>query len=142
LTGTSSFNGVPAITQTNTWNSIRIGTRAVVPILSRLALKGSAFYIPYTGYTSEDIHHLRSDLRQDPSFLSEAKGGDGVQLEASVLVRVWRRLTVEAGYAYWDIRSGTGTIQSFNVNGPVGFGIHNEEHTRRQGVFFGANWIF
>src|SRR5262245_392648 len=37
LTGTTSFTGVTAITQTNTWNSIRIGTRATVPVLSRLA---------------------------------------------------------------------------------------------------------
>jgi hypothetical protein len=142
LTGTSSFNGVTAITQTNTWNSIRIGTRATVPVLSRLAFKGSVFYIPYSSYQNEDIHHLRTDLRQNPSFLTEATGGNGVQLEGSVLVRVWRRLTFEVGYAYWDIQSGSGTLQAFLADGTVGFAEHNEEHTRRQGVFFGANWTF
>ncbi|MGH7233302.1 MAG: omptin family outer membrane protease [Nitrospiraceae bacterium] len=142
LTGASSFNGVTALTQTNTWNSIRIGTRATVPILSRVALTGSVFYIPYTAYRNEDIHHLRSDLRKDPSFLSEANGGSGIQLEASVAVRVWQRLTAEVGYAYWDIRSGQGTIQAFNANGSVAFGTHNEDNTRRQGIFFGVNWIF
>lgn len=142
LTGTTSFTGVTAITQTNTWNSIRIGTRATVPVLSRLAFKGSVFYIPYSSYQNEDIHHLRTDLRQDPSFLTKATGGNGVQLEGSVLVRVWRRLTFEVGYAYWDIQSGSGTLQAFLANGTVGFAEHNEEHTRRQGVFFGANWTF
>jgi outer membrane protein Pom len=142
LTGTSSFIGVTAITQTNTWNSIRIGTRATVPFFSRLALKGSAFYIPFTSYRNEDIHHLRTDLRKDPSFLSTATGGSGVQLEGSLMVRVWRRLTVEAGYAYWDIRSGSGTLEAFGADGTVGIARHNEEHTGRQGVFFGANWIF
>lgn len=142
LAGGSRFTGVPAITQTNTWNSIRFGTRASVPLLSRFALKGSVYYIPFTAYRNEDVHHLRTDLRKDPSFLTEATGGSGVQLEGSVVVRVWQRLTVEAGYAYWDIRSGSGTVQAFNSNGTIGIAEHNEEHTRRQGVFFGVNWIF
>ena len=142
LAGASLFPGVTAITQTNTWNSIRIGIRATVPLFSRLALKGNAFYIPFTSYRNEDIHHLRSDLRQDPSFLTAATGGSGVQLEGSLMVRVWRRLTVEAGYAYWDLRSGSGTLEAFDSHGTVGVARHNEENTRRQGVFFGANWIF
>jgi hypothetical protein len=137
---------IKSITQTNTWQSLRFGTRITVPFLSRIALKGSAFYIPVTSYRNEDIHHLQTSgpnaLRQDPSFLTTASGGNGVQLEGSLSVRVWRQLAVEAGYAYWDIRSGSGIVQAYPASGGVVQESHNVDNTRRQGVFFGVNWIF
>lgn len=137
---------VKSITQTNTWQSLRFGTRITVPLLSRFALKGSAFYIPVTSYRNEDVHHLRtsgtSPLRQDPSFLTTASGGNGVQLEGSLSVRVWRQLMLEAGYAYWDIRSGNGVVEAYPASGGVVREPHNVDNTRRQGVFFGVNWIF
>ena len=135
----SNVNGV---TQTNQWQSLRFGTRATVPLLSFLSVKASVFYIPVNYYHQSDVHHLRDDLRQDPSFISTATGGNGVQLEGSVSVRVWRRLTAEAGYQYWDIKSGQGTITQYNVDGTIGQGQHNVDNTRRQGVFFAINWIF
>lgn len=142
LTDAVMFTGVTAITQTNTWQSFRLGTRAIIPLHARMAIKGSAFYIPVSRYENEDIHHLRTDLRQNPSFLTTATGGNGIQLEGSVLIRVWERLMIEAGYAYWDIRSGSGSVQALLSNGLVVVEPHNDEHTRRQGVFFGINWTF
>jgi hypothetical protein len=137
---------VQSITQTNTWQSLRLGTRITVPLLSRVVLKGSAFYIPVTSYQNEDIHHLRTSgpeaLRQNPSFLTTAGGSSGIQLEGSLSVRVWRQLTLEAGYAYWDIRSGSGIVEAYPASGGVVREPHNVENTRRQGVFFGVNWIF
>jgi hypothetical protein len=144
--GPGQLPDVKSITQTNTWQSLRFGSRITVPILSRLALKGSVFYIPVTYYRNEDIHHLRTSgpdaLRQDPSFLTTASGGNGVQLEGSVAVRVWRQFTIEAGYTYWDIRSGSGAVQAYPTSGGVVLESHNVDNTRRQGVFFGVNWIF
>ena len=146
--GTDVLNGNPplpdtrTLKQTNTWQSMRIGMRTTFPAFSFLAIKGGIFYIPFNSYRNEDIHDLRTDLRKDPSFLTTATGGNGVQVEGSVMVRLWRGLTAEAGYAYWDIRSGTGTIQQFNADGTVSLGTHNEENTKRQGVFFALNWVF
>jgi hypothetical protein len=146
--GTDLLNGGPplpnarSLRQTNTWQSMRIGMRTIFPAFSFLAVKGSIFYIPFNSYRNEDIHYLRTDLRQNPSFLSTATGGNGVQAEASVLVRLWRGLTAEAGYAYWDIRSGSGTIQQFNTDGTLALGTHNQDNTKRQGVFFAVNWVF
>ena len=138
----TTSNSVNAITQTNHWNTLRLGTRATVPLLSFLSFKASAFYIPVNYYRQEDVHHLRSDLQQNLSFLSTAAGGNGVQLEGSLSVRVWRQLTAEAGYRYWDIKSGQGTVTEYNLDGTIGQGRHNVDHTKRQGVFFGINWIF
>ncbi|WP_447978577.1 hypothetical protein [Candidatus Nitrospira bockiana] len=142
LPGTRRFPGAVSLTQTNTWHSFRVGTRVIVPAWSWLTVKASAFYIPYSSYRNEDVHHLRSELKQDPSFLTTATGGNGVQLEGSIVLRVWRRLMLEAGYAYWDLRSGTGTVEQFFRDGSIAVGRHNEEHTRRHGVFFGVSWLF
>lgn len=135
----SSVNG---ITQTNQWSSLRLGTRATVPLLSFLSFKASAFYIPVNHYRQTDVHHLRDDLQQNPSFLTTVTGGNGVQLEGSVSVRVWRELTAEAGYRYWDIKSGQGIVTEYNADGSIGQGRHNVDNTKRQGVFFAINWIF
>ena len=135
----SDVNG---ITQSNHWHSLRLGTRATVPILSFLSFKASAFYIPVNYYRQNDVHHLRNDLQQDLSFLSTATGGNGVQLEGSLSIRVWRQLTAEAGYRYWDIKSGQGTITGYNADGSIGQGRLNVDNTKRHGVFFGINWIF
>jgi len=137
-----SLPNVQTLRQTNTWQSMRIGMRTTFPAFSFLAVKGGIFYIPFNSYRNEDVHDLRTDLRQDPSFLTTATGGNGVQAEGSVMVRLWRGLTAEAGYAYWDIRSGSGTIQQFNADGTTSIGKHNEDNTKRQGVFFALNWVF
>jgi hypothetical protein len=63
-------------------------------------------------------------------------------LEGSLSVRVWRQLTAEAGYRYWDIKSGQGTITEYNADGSIGQGRFNVDNTKKQGVFFGINWIF
>ena len=145
-TGVSSggivINSRPAISQTNTWNSFRLGARTTVPVHSYVALRGHAFLIPWTHYESEDIHYQRTNLAKDPSFLTIATGGLGLELEGSLLLRLWRGLTAEAGYAYWDIRSGSGTVEAFAATGGSVVAPFNRENTRRQGVFFGVNYIF
>jgi hypothetical protein len=131
-----------AITETHTWNSFRMGGRLAIPCSAYVTLRGSAFFIPWTHFQSEDIHHLRTDLAQNPSFVAKATGGQGVQLEGSMLVGTWRGLFLEAGYIYWDIRSGSGTNQAFGAQGQTVTGPFNQENTKRQGVFFGVNYLF
>ena len=46
----------------------------------------------------EDTHHLRGDLRQDPSVVTEGTGGFGYQVEGALTYTFWRGLGVEAGY--------------------------------------------
>jgi hypothetical protein len=142
IAGGVAINARPAISQTNTWNSFRLGARTVIPVHSYVALRGQAFLIPWTHYESEDIHYQRAGLAKDPSFLTIATGGLGVQLEGSLVVRLWRRVAAEAGYAYWDIRSGSGTVEAFQAGGGSVVVPFNQENTRRQGVFFGLNYVY
>jgi hypothetical protein len=145
-TGVSSggvlINNQPAISQTNNWNSLRVGTRAMIPVHSRVAFSGRAFLIPWTHYESDDVHYQRTDLNKNPSFLTTANGGLGVQLEGSLLLRLWRGLNAEAGYSYWDMKSGSGTVTAYPATGGTVSAPFNQENTRRQGVFFGLNYTF
>ena len=137
---TGASTNANAITETITWKSIRLGPRVTVPVLSRLTAVGQAFYIPWTEYKNVDIHHLRTDLPQDPSFKDFASGGQGIQLEGALQLNVWKSLRIEAGYRYWDLRSGSGTScvgECLAVIGQL-----NDAKARRQGLFFGADWTF
>jgi hypothetical protein len=135
--GTSNAN---AITETITWKSIRLGPRVTVPVFSRLTAVGQAFYIPWTHYENTDVHLLRSDLPQDPSFKDTASGGQGIQLEGALQLRLWRSLRIEAGYRYWDLRSGGGTSCVDDCLQVIGH--LNDAKARRQGLFFGVDWTF
>jgi hypothetical protein len=141
-----------AITETVTWKSLRVGPRVIVPIIPRLRATGTAFYIPWTQYENNDIHLLRTDVSQNPSFREKASGGNGIQLEGALQANVWRELNLEAGYRYWDIRSGAGDSFFFfpcTIVGQGGMsncqdraGTLNDAKARRQGIFFGASWTF
>jgi hypothetical protein len=149
---TGSSSPANAITETTNWTVIRLGPRVSIPIMPRLTVVGQAFYVPWTQYRLEDIHHLRSDLSQNPSFVNKASGGQGIQLEGSLQLVVWKSLKIEAGYKYWDLRSGGGDNSVFTpciIQGQGGFsncidynGHVNEANARRQGIFFGAGWTF
>ena len=97
--------------------------------------------IPWTHFKEEDIHHLRTDLQQNPSFKSKARGGFGVQLDAKLVYNFWRGLSIEAGYQYWDIRSGDGTITARGINGDVNSPF-NEANSIRYGAILGINYRF
>jgi hypothetical protein len=141
-----------AVTTTATWHIIRLGPRFTVPLLPRLKAVGHVFYIPWTYYQNKDIHHLRTDLAQDPSFLDKASGGEGIQIEAGLQVRIWKALHLEGGWRYWDVRSGSGDSITFVPCTIVGGGGSscgasqpdrlNEAKARRQGIFFGVDWQF
>ena len=140
-----------AITETITWKSVRLGPRVTVPVHSRVTLVGQALYLPWTRYDNEDIHHLRGDLAQDPSGELHASGGEGIQLEGGLQLAVWKALKLEAGYRYWDLRSGSGTKETFTFcvfpDGSIGTCATPSEHlngakARREGPYFGLSWTF
>ena len=133
---------VKVITETWTWHSLRVGGRAYFPFPYGLGLRGSGFVLPWSAVEVEDIHHLRTDLRQNPSVRSEATGGFGWQLEAALTYTFWRGLGVEAGYRYWkvEIKSGDAKFR------PVGAPSSDEEvrriSTERGGPFVGLYYRF
>ena len=141
-----------AITETITWQSFRLGPRVTVPLPARFAVVGQVLYIPWNKFENEDIHHLRTDISQSPSFIQKASDGNGIQVEGALQYRPWRGLLLEAGYRYWDIESGGGdssVVVPCTISGEGGIkncvfpnGQLNDAKARRQGIFFGAGWTF
>lgn len=150
---TSPGTAANAITETITWQSLRLGPRVTVPLPARFAVVGQVLYIPWNKFENEDIHHLREQaISQSPSFIQKAAGGNGIQVEGALQYRPWKSLLLEAGYRYWDIRSGSGdssVVRPCTIFGQGGIrdcvwpnGQLNDAKARRQGIFFGAGWTF
>ncbi len=129
------------ITQDWNWYSFRLGARTQVPIIDGLSAKARAFVIPWSKSVIDDTHHQRSDLLQNPSFHDEADGGVGVQIDAGLMYRVWRGLSVEAGFQYWWVKSGEGTSTAHTTTGDVN-GRLLENKTERYGPYFAVQYRF
>lgn len=124
------------------WKSIRVGLGGGLPIHERFAFKGSAIFIPYTEYEGKGIWNLRTDFKQSPSFVHQAKGGYGAQIEASVVYYAYSTFTMGVGYRYWYIKSGKGDDITYFSNGAVGVTQFNEAVNQRQGFFIDFNYTF
>ena len=106
---------LPAVAQPNLkvithdyyFNSLRLGTRTQVPLTSALALRARVTVLPYTSFRLDDVHHLRTDLKHDPSFTSEQTGGLGVEAVGG-LVYGWGPLSVEGGFEFLHLHAGRG----------------------------------
>ena len=97
------------LTETFTWDSIRIGGRGNVGLVPALALRAKAYFIPWTHFTLKDIHHFRPDLAQNPSLKATTNGGLGGQFDVTLVYNTMEALSVEVGYQYWYTQSGSGT---------------------------------
>jgi opacity protein-like surface antigen len=138
---TSVSPSIKVITQEYQWHSLRVGGRTQVPLFAGLSLKARGFVLPWSKSIVEDVHHLRTDLRKDPSFRDEADGGLGVQVDAGLSYRIRGGLSVEAGYQYWRVQSGEGTSTARSTSGDVATRLL-ENRTERQGPYVGVQYRF
>jgi hypothetical protein len=146
FTGTVINAQAQALTETYKWDSIRLGLQTEVALPFGFSIRAKGAYIPWTSYTMEDIHHLRtsgmSALRQDPSFRATASGGHGGQIDATLAYRIVAGLSIEAGYQWWYLKSGTGTIIARPASGPDVPEPFNGATSVRQGVLVGIRYDF
>jgi hypothetical protein len=122
-------------------HSLRLGARARVPVGAGFTLLGRLYLLPWSSFELEDRHHLRSDLLQNPSFVSKAEGGIGIQALAGV---AYTRggLSVEAGWEVWDLNSGSGEqIVRTRTQGPIRSRL-NEISIERSGPYLGVRYRF
>jgi opacity protein-like surface antigen/outer membrane protease len=92
-------NSVLAITENDTWNSLRIGVNGDVTLLPGLRLNTDAAFIPYTQFSGVDIHWQRTDVANQTS--TETGRGMGVQLDAILSYDITPAFNVGAGGRYW-----------------------------------------
>lgn len=127
---TATSSSVKALTHDYRWNSVRLGIRAGIPLVARFHFKGAIVGLPVSRYDLEDVHHLRTDLRKNPSFSSESDDGWGIGLDGALSYPIWKGLSVEAGYRYWRIDSGEGDKFTHGLTGTTSAKLHNTTFER------------
>ncbi|MGH7207395.1 MAG: hypothetical protein ACREI2_14445, partial [Nitrospiraceae bacterium] len=133
--------GQTVITNTATWSSLRMGVQSEFHFTRRFSIEGKAAFIPYTSLSNKDVHHLRPDLQQNPSF-SMSGTGIGANLEGNARFMVVKGLFASVGYRFWWNRVTDGTWRTFPVNGPSETFNLNEFETIRHGVTLGLTYSF
>ncbi len=129
------------ISESFTWDSLLVGFRTEIEILPDFAFKGRFNAVPFTHFSLEDIHHFRTDLRQDPSGTATADGGIGVILDATFSYNFWGGFSIEAGYQYWNISSGEGTININTLTSTTDQKL-NAANSTRHGAIAGISYSF
>jgi len=136
--GFVGFTGQRVITNEVEWESIFVGIEGAIQISHRVALSGDIAYTPKAKMDNEDIHHLRTDLRKDPSF--EMSGdGDGWNVEAKATIKIKKNLSAYIGFRYWKLEVQDGRWTSFPITGSPVNATLNELSSERKGLILGIS---
>ena len=93
--GTPVPTTVFAISEDDTWQSMRLGAVVDARIVPGLTLTADAAYLPYVRFRGTDDHVLRS-------LLSPEQGnGSGTQLEVMLSYALTEQLSIGVGGRYW-----------------------------------------
>ncbi len=139
--GTVTNRGQKVITNTVKWSSLRLGLESGYQFTSRFSIDGSVVWIPYTSMKNEDIHHLRTDLQQNPSF-SMSGTGMGVNTEVTATLMIIQNLFFNVGYRYWWVGVTDGDWTNHPVSGASSTVQLNQLQSFRQGVTLGLDYKF
>ncbi len=142
LPGAAVPSSVRVITHEWTWHSVRLGGRVFVPLPLGFGARIVAFILPWSSLRVEDTHHLREDLRQNPSVLTEANGGFGYQIEAALTYTFWKGLGVEGGYRRWEVNFDEGDARFRPVGGSSAVFDLKDGSSMRHGFFAGLYYRF
>jgi omptin family protein len=135
-------SNVKVITHEWKWQSVRIGGRFDAPFWRDFNFRLSAFFLPWSSLEVRDIHHLRDDLAQNPSFISTATGGFGYQLDGSLTYTFFHGLAVEAGFRYWKVDMHDGRVKVRFSDGTTFQNDLVEASTKRYGPYVGLTYRF
>ena len=83
------------LTESDSFNSLRVGLSSEVMLTERLRLTADAAYVPWVSFSGTDDHLLRQLL------LLESAHGNGVMLEASLDYYLTPAWSVGVGARYW-----------------------------------------
>ena len=107
--GTSSNEGETVITNRANWHSLRMGASAEYRLTTRFSLLGTLAVIPISVFDNKDVHHLRGDLQQNPSF-SMTGYGVGADVDVGARFMITRNLAANLGYRLYYNRMLSGDL--------------------------------
>ena len=92
------------MTESDTWQALRLGTAVDFALAPRLTLSGEAAYLPFVSFEGTDDHVLRQILSPEDGQ------GIGVQLEAMLTYAITDALSVGVGGRYWSMWTTSGDV--------------------------------
>ena len=133
---------LPAIKNTTHWiTPLHVGGQLEYRVTQRVSANIKMTFSPVSVVFNEDIHFLRDDLQQDPSF-SMWGLGLGASAEPSIRIKLTRHLSLTGGYRVMWNRTYYGRWS----NHPIGSGSESaplhELQTIRHGVIVGLTGSF
>lgn len=139
--GTVGFRNQTVITNTATWISGRFGGEITYKIDPRVSIDAKAALL-LSYLNNEDVHHLRTDLAQNPSFQMTGLG-IGANSDVNLRIRIWDGLYFTGGYRVWWNR--VVTADQWKIYGADGSSITaplTEFQTLRHGPTVGLTYTF
>ena len=98
-----AITNTAVITETDKWNSLRVGLATVGWLAPQWKLSGEVAYLPYVKFTGVDNHWLRALV------IDETGTGRGVQTEAMVSYYVTPQFSLGIGGRYWVMWTTNGS---------------------------------
>ncbi|HZD89775.1 MAG TPA: hypothetical protein VE224_06730 [Pseudolabrys sp.] len=135
---------VAVIAQENTWQALRIGINADLPLIDRLRLNVDAAFLPYVWMSGTDSHLLRIGTAPGDFTgpIPEDGTGWGYQLDAVLSYRLDEHFSLGVGGRYWhEQASGDAHFE----NRVVGFYTAPQRvdwKTVHYGVFLQGTYVF
>lgn len=120
---------VTVISETDTWQSLRVGVAAEARLWDRLRIGGDFAWLPYVKFDGLDLHQLRN-----VPFPVQGTG-QGVQAEVFLSYMPTDAFGIGIGGRYWGMWTNTATQTDSPGN------VFNLE-TQRYGVFVQASYKF
>ncbi len=123
---------VIAITEDDTWQSLRTGVNGEIMITDQVKLGADVAYLPYVQFNGTDDH-----LQRDPPFIIQESGtGTGLQLESILSYLITDQFSVGVGGRYWAMWTTKDAIADF-AGAPS---QTQPAKTERYGVFVQADY--
>jgi hypothetical protein len=139
--GTSSNQGQTVITNTTNWHSIRVGASTEYRLTKRLSVLGTLAFIPISVLDNKDVHHLRGDLKQNPSF-SMTGYGVGANMDAGARFMITNNLAASLGYRLYYNRVFSGDLTVHPVAGASDSFPLTQFESLRHGFTAGLSLMF
>ncbi|MBX9942443.1 MAG: outer membrane beta-barrel protein [Reyranella sp.] len=120
-----------AISQFDTWQSVRVGVAAETRVWDRLKIGADVAYLPYVAYTGLDIHRSRNP----PVYFPVSGTGQGVQAEFILSYQTSDAFSIGVGGRYWGMWTNVAAQSDSPSN------LFSVE-TARYGMFVQASYRF
>lgn len=133
-------SGETVISNRANWHSIRVGASTEYRFTRRLSLIGTAALIPLSIIENKDIHHLRSDLQQNPS-ISMLGFGIGANADVGARFMFTKNIGLNVGYRVWWNHAVDGIVTIRGTNGSSEYPL-TQFDSLRHGLTAGLNFTF